>query len=558
MFDILLNWIYVLIIMLILGWSIANIISKYLHYDFFSLDYYILLGIISTITYAQIFSLFYRVSLLANCILLATCLICIIVQWKQFSLLLKCIPDKIKTQYTIHFSSFIFKVLIIFTFLIFFLFVTSRGAEHYDTQLYHAQSIRWIEEYGIVKGLANLHCRFAYNSSFFCLSALFSMKFLTGQSLHTLSGLFALLASLYAILSMSGNLRKDIPKLGILFYSISICSGLMSPATDYPVTYLILYIYSKWITLLEDQENSDVPYAILSIAILCAITIKLSSFFVILLVIKPMITLLKDKQWKKILLYVCIGLLVIIPFLARNVILCGWLVYPYSAIDLFHFDWKVPAQVLDLDVQGIVLWGRALYDYSLLDAPLTYWVPIWIKAQSTGDVVLFIIDIFSVLFVFFISIINLFKKQKLQYDYLLIILSLCGSLLLWFFGGPVFRYSYAYSIMLPLCACSFIITKNTYLKKQNFSMITIVGLIILCFFNKNIISMKDRLQEPYYIHQQDYENILCLTFTVNDYTFFYPQDGDRTGYYNFPGAPIMNKQVELRGSSLSNGFRYKE
>ena len=77
--------------------------------------------------------------------------------------------------------------------IILWCFCTSRGYMHYDSDLYHAQSIRWIEEYGIVKGLGNIHVRFAYNSSFFALSALYSMKFLCGRSLHTVNGLIALL-----------------------------------------------------------------------------------------------------------------------------------------------------------------------------------------------------------------------------------------------------------------------------------------------------------------------------------------------------------------------------
>ena len=43
---------------------------------------------------------------------------------------------------------------------------------HVDTGLYHAQAIRWIEEYGVVCGLGNLHSRFAYNSAAFALCAL--------------------------------------------------------------------------------------------------------------------------------------------------------------------------------------------------------------------------------------------------------------------------------------------------------------------------------------------------------------------------------------------------
>lgn len=88
-------------------------------------------------------------------------------------------------------------------------YFTSRGYIHYDSDLYHAQSIRWIEEYGVVKGLGNLHERFAYNSASFALSALYSMKFLLGKSLHTLSGFFAFLLSLTAMDVTAAWRRKN-------------------------------------------------------------------------------------------------------------------------------------------------------------------------------------------------------------------------------------------------------------------------------------------------------------------------------------------------------------
>ena len=44
---------------------------------------------------------------------------------------------------------------------------SSRGYMHYDTTLYHASAIRWIEEYGVVPGLANLQSRYGYNSAEF-------------------------------------------------------------------------------------------------------------------------------------------------------------------------------------------------------------------------------------------------------------------------------------------------------------------------------------------------------------------------------------------------------
>lgn len=69
-----------------------------------------------------------------------------------------------------------------------FAYGSSRGYMHYDTGLYHAQAIRWIEEYGVVPGLANLHSRFGYNSASFALSAFFSETWLIGRPMHCVAG----------------------------------------------------------------------------------------------------------------------------------------------------------------------------------------------------------------------------------------------------------------------------------------------------------------------------------------------------------------------------------
>src|SRR6188768_2272297 len=45
-----------------------------------------------------------------------------------------------------------------------------------DTESYHIQSIKWIQEYGSVPGLVNLHERFGFNSSWFSSVALFSFS----------------------------------------------------------------------------------------------------------------------------------------------------------------------------------------------------------------------------------------------------------------------------------------------------------------------------------------------------------------------------------------------
>ena len=130
-------------------------------------------------------STFGGVGLAANVVLMITSLLILLFMRERISKLLTSAREN---------TAKVKSLPIVYSFIvILFAYGTSRGYIHYDTSLYHAQSIRWIEEYGVVKGLACLQLRFGYNSSAFSLTALYSFKDLLGQSLHTTAGFFALL-----------------------------------------------------------------------------------------------------------------------------------------------------------------------------------------------------------------------------------------------------------------------------------------------------------------------------------------------------------------------------
>ena len=93
-----------------------------------------------------------------------------------------------------------------------------------------------------------------------------------------------------------------------------------SPGSDFLSLGLVLYIFIKWVSYLEDQTQNISPFALLCILGIFAISVKLSSFVIILLVIMPAVRLIKQKKWEEILLYLSAGLVVILPFLIRNVI----------------------------------------------------------------------------------------------------------------------------------------------------------------------------------------------------------------------------------------------
>lgn len=159
----------------------------------------------------------------------------------------------------------------------FFAVLASTAPVVYDTSLYHVQAIEWIEKYGVVKGLGNLHNRLAYNSSFFALQALFSWNSIVGQSLHGMNCFLALFFSSYSIFRIAGYIRHS--------------ASAEHPLLEQLFHLLILYIFSRWA-----RDSAQLPFLFLT-AVFGA-TVKLSAASLVVLGIPLCISVLSRKQWK--------------------------------------------------------------------------------------------------------------------------------------------------------------------------------------------------------------------------------------------------------------------
>ena len=280
---------------------------------------------------------------------------------------------------------------------ILFAYGSSRGYMHYDTGLYHAQAIRWIEEYGVVPGLANLHSRFGYNSASFALSAFFSETWLIGRPMHCVAGFFALLcackcaAGLMAFWKRKKVRISDFLSIGGIFYLIAVFREMVSPASDYFAMLVLFWVIMTWVELWEQEkdcpigEKQTVPYALLSLYLVYAATVKLSTAVILLLVLYPAVLLLRQKKWLQIAGYIALGILIAFPYLARNVLISGWLFYPFTFLDWFPVDWKISKGYADSDAKEIQAYAREIYNVYQLDQPLKLWLPNWFAAQDGFD-----------------------------------------------------------------------------------------------------------------------------------------------------------------------------
>lgn len=544
-----LNWIYIILTTFCTGYGIACLVEKKLHYRIRGMDSILMAGLIAVTVYVEIFSLFYKVGLIANVILLALSGVTVfllhdrILQWLGDWWRETSVPKK---------------VLLPVLFLLWAYF-SSRGYMAYDSDLYHAQSIRWIEEYGVVPGLGNLHERFAYNSAAFAVNALYSMKWLLGRSLHTASGFFALLLS-GTVLELGRTWREkklclaDYAMIGAVYYLVTIWDEVTAPSSDYLIMCTLFFIIIKWLLCLERDSRAAgagvVCYALLCVVGVYALTLKLTAGLILLLVIKPAVLLIREKRWREILLYLGLGLLVCLPWMIRTVVISGWLLYPFPVLDLFSVDWKMPAGPIAVDAAQIKTWGRALYDARLVDVPMHKWFPGWFTTLSGMEKLLILGDIGCILlFAGYVSF-NIIRKRKENLDIILVLATVICSYAFWQYSAPILRYGYAYVLLVDLLTAGVILQK---LRRQQilYALICLYG----CY---KLVMMGNYIRGNYlidaYIWQQDYGSYELVSYELGGITFYRPAMGDRAGYDYFPAAPTQ-PEIELRGEGLEDGFR---
>lgn len=551
MLSIFLNWLYILFTTFCIGFAFSVFVEKKLHYKMARVDSILITGFAMATVYAQIVSLFFRVNIEANICLTVLSLMIAIVWRKQ-------IYSFLKQAYR---ECTLIKKVLIIVLLLAWCYFTSRGYMTVDTDLYHAQSIRWIEEYGVVKGLGNLHSRFAYNSSVFAVSALYSMKFICGRSLHAVNGFLAFVLSIGLLdLGKCFQRRKmllsDFARVGAVYYLTLIWDEIIAPSSDYAITIVLFIIVIKWLTQLEDSEKSGniAPYSLLCVLGVYALTLKLTAGLILLLLVKPAYTLLKEKRWKEIMVYLVLGLVTAAPWVARTVIISGWLLYPFPAIDLFAVDWKMKdIYAINTDAELIKAWAKAANTMGI-NAPLSKWFPHWFSTTLSFTHKLTIVgDLISCVLLVITAIRIIIKKLWKQLDILIVLLTILCSYLYWQFTAPMPRYGYAYMLLLVTLTLGYLL-QDKKICTFIYVFLIIVGLYKLYVGVDHVV--KSRLVDAY-VWQEDYTAYELAACEVDGVIIYYSPTDGCTGYDPFPscGKSIIDAGIELRGEGLKDGFR---
>ena len=526
---------------------------------------YMMAGLLVLNVYAEYFSLFGGVGLWANVPVILFCIGAGVVLRKRLAVFF---AEKRAETGRGRWILYGFLTLL-------FAYGSSRGYMHYDTGLYHAQAIRWIEEYGVVPGLANLHSRFGYNSAAFALCALFGGGGLMKYPMHCAAGFFALLCAVKCTglwtLPKRKNVRvSDFLYIGCIFYLVAVFRELVSPASDYFAMLILFWVLMTWIELWEVGEKELVPYGLLSLYLVYAATVKLSAAVLLVMALYPALRLLKEKKWKQTALFIVLGVGIALPYLIRNVIISGWLFYPFTFFDWFDVDWKISKGYADSDAKEIRAYAMEIFDVYQLEQPFSRWFPNWLNSQAVLDRLLVLAGWAAAPVSVVLAAAGAWKglrsKKELAgmepFGFALLQAAAALGFFFWQFGAPLVRYGYFYVLFLPLTAFGslYVLAQGALEQKKGRGTAlyrVFMGLLVafLLYKGYNLIQMTAELGgQPYYIYQQDYADSPAETYEVDGVTVYVPTDRGQIGYNKFPSSPVV-QDIELRDGTLESGFR---
>ena len=580
MLIVLLSFAYMLAICLVAGIIVNKALSRFIpvvDLDRLSITGIATTGFVALSVYAEIFSLFYKVGAICHVLMLITLAVCGYFLRKELSLSL----TKLKSIFIKNRTCGLTYTLIILAAA----FFTSRGKFHTDTGIYHAQAIRVIEEYGVVRGLANLQQHFGYNSAYLSFCALFTLSFILPFALHTVTGAVMALYTCYAVKGLFDWKEHefhvgDFARIAILIYAFTEMVGLQSPATDYGTMFFAMYILCEWAvhfverrsnstgtrkaddkkTVNKTQTASDIAVTgRLTILSVFAVSMKLSAAAMVILVVFPLFLLVKEKMWKELISYLIIGLICIAPFLARNVILSGWLIYPVDSIDLFNLVWKVPADYLRHDAAQIKVWGRCLYDVEKLHAPISDWLPIWWSEKAHYEEMLIYSQILGILLLA-LTFVRRLASKSLRPGMVIFYGCIIANLILWFMTAPFIRYGLAFLLLLPLCMIGE--NASVMVQKKSIVLALLIGVIFINFaswidnyFTDNMVFVKHHLAENYYIVPIPFEDSNVEAVDLDGVTVYISSD-EKNSYYYTPNSCYggMVERTKPIGKTVKEGF----
>lgn len=265
--------------------------------------------------------------------------------------------------------------MFLFSFAILALWMSNRALGMpiaYDTGFRDLQAVSWIDSFPIIPGLGNLFSSLAFNHSVYLYDALLDTSIWSGRSVYIATGLLLTVYLAYALgaaIQLWRSQAAEEARWSSVFASVTIpfilfqtvrWGGITHFLTDTVVDLLgfmtVIYLLDFLQFWRPDSGSRDYIVYRLAIIILTGFTVKQS-----FIVYGFATALLAFVVWlrrggmrygarriqRTVALVFVVGLMLLLPWMARGVITSGYVAYPQS-IGRFNVDWAIPADQVEV------------------------------------------------------------------------------------------------------------------------------------------------------------------------------------------------------------------
>jgi hypothetical protein len=420
--------------------------------------------------------------------------------------------------------------------------LTTQQINWFDTGLYHLGSIQWLSQFGAVPGVALIHSRFGFTSSWFAFSAPLTPQFL-GDRIGAITNGFAFLITVFHFLiCLSRSFTKSLRLSDwfvIFFASVIICaytlsafldeSILISFSPDVPITLLIgitawtILVISNYRQSPLAEENTSYldAYLIPLILSIGAVSIKLSALP--LLAIGFLFYIFGKKfAIERVFLGVTLIAILLLPNALFSITTSGCPLYPskFMCVDL---PWSVSEQIIVNETSKItgldVPSGDKNYLFIALQKRFA-----WFKSSIKLQAMLLLLVTSLILS---IQILRTSNNSRTSEQNWIIALGILGIAFV-YIKIPLLRFAFGYLVVIPslfLARYGFVRGEKNFLLSRLFKLIEFarvkqfarLGAIGLAVVSLAIAGGQSRLVLP-----SKLPSFGLISARVNDVDYTYP------------------------------------
>jgi len=557
MILILLSYFFILYI----SFGIGIIFNKWIRLENYNILFAILVGfffqLIFSTFYAVFFPLdfyFFLINLIASTLFIAF----------HFSIVKKIIYNT-----TNSFSKFSISSKFLFLFIIIISLIHSSSLPFLtDNESYYIQTIKWLNNYGLVKGLANLHLFFGQSSGWHILQSSFNFSFII-SNFNDLNGLLIIITSYFCL--DKWETYKSIGNKNDLFISLIIISlvflflFLPSPSPDLPtiiIVPIIIYVFIE-----SYQNNNSNHINLITVLTLLVILIKVTVAPILILLL---IALIKTKGFNNWKLPIVLSFIALSSFIIKNIVVTGYPLYPLSiGHELINVDWKLNNNLQHFYYQSTSMYGWQMYnweEFSNLSFINKFWI--WLNLPKLNGVLNKLILLLMFLFPFF----N-YKKKEMIYLYIYFLI----QFIVFYTTSPQYRFFLPVLLSIGLFISANLLHRRFHVIKS-FFVLNLVLLLLLGVFglnlkgitNNKIMSMKHSLIPSQIILPRSitqFEDLEFIEYEIQNMKYFSPSKDSLFFWQTSNGPlPCVNKDMidyfstyynhipQMRTKNIKDGF----